>query len=77
MLDLESYPANEIYAEAELEVGERAEGGVGFVDLAVDEGGGVSAAEFEDGGEAAVAAFEVIVEVEGHAAGGETVGFVA
>ena len=58
-------------------MGERAERGVVLGDDAVDEGRGVAAADLEVRREAAEGALEVIADVEGDAAGGETVGLVA
>jgi hypothetical protein len=63
--------------EAGLEVGERAEGGVGLVIETVNEGGGVAGADLNIRGDAAEGAFEVVGDVEGDAAGGEAVELVA
>ena len=74
---LEGDAAEEVDAEADLKVGEWAERGVVLGDGAVDERAGVAGTDLEVGSEAAEGSLEVIADVEGDAAGGETVGFVA
>lgn len=74
---LEEDVAEELDAETELVVGDGAEGGVVFVDEAIDEVTGVADAELDVGGETTEGALEVVGEVEGATAGGEAVGFVA
>src|SRR5260370_12258976 len=69
--------AEEFNAEAELEVGEWAERGVVLVEDTVDEIGGVACADLEVWGDPAEGALEVVADVEGDAAGAETVGLVA
>ena len=76
-IGLEGDAAEEIDGEADLEVGEGAERGVVLGDETIDEGGGVAGPDFEVRSDAAVGALEEVVEVEGEAAGGETVGFVS
>src|ERR1700730_18766438 len=60
-----------------MEVGERAERGVVLVEDAVGQVGGVASAEIEVWGDAAEGALEAVADVEGDAAGAETVGLVA
>src|ERR1700733_1766683 len=69
--------AEEIDAEANLEVGERAERGVVLGDGAVDQRCRVAGADLKSWSDAAEGALEVVIDVEGDAAGGETVGLVA
>jgi hypothetical protein len=72
-LGLKVDAAQEFDAEADLEVGQRAERGVIFGEDTVDESGGVACTDLEIRGDAAEAALEVVAEVEGDASGGEAV----